>query len=274
MQASITILGAGWLGLPLGVKLLGQGYFVKGSTTTAAKLPLLAAAGLEPYLLRAHAQLDADDWISFLRSDVIFLNLPPGRRDPQVVTSYPATIKALSQIIQAHHPLPRIIFASSTSVYGDHGQIATEYDALEPTTSSGQALVAAEQILQAAAPEHLTILRFAGLVGPERPAGRFFAGKNDLPGGDSPVNLVHQEDCLGIIAAVLAQNAWGQVFNVCADAHPRKGDFYPQQALRQGYPPPSFSPGQPESWKIISNERCKKILHYRFNHPDPQYFPV
>ncbi|TVQ69093.1 MAG: SDR family NAD(P)-dependent oxidoreductase, partial [Balneolaceae bacterium] len=37
----ISIMGCGWLGFPLGLRLLEQDHFVRGSTTTKDKIPLL-----------------------------------------------------------------------------------------------------------------------------------------------------------------------------------------------------------------------------------------
>jgi len=43
----------------------------------------------------------------------------------------------------------------------------------------------------------------SGLVGRERKAGRFFAGKRDVPEGNAPVNLVHLDDCMGVVEALI-----------------------------------------------------------------------
>ena len=52
-----------------------------------------------------------------------------------------------------------------------------------------------ERHLGLLAPPHCAV-RFAGLIGPARPPGRFLAGRTDLAGGERPVNLVQQIDCL------------------------------------------------------------------------------
>ena len=48
----ISILGCGWLGLPLAKKLIENGYEVKGSTTSESKLELLKNAGISPYQIK------------------------------------------------------------------------------------------------------------------------------------------------------------------------------------------------------------------------------
>lgn len=62
--------------------------------------------------------------------------------------------------------------------------------------------------------------RLAGLVGPSRHPGRWLAGKTGLPGGNAPVNLVHQDDVIGILLRVLENNMLGDVFDVCANERP------------------------------------------------------
>ena len=47
----ISILGCGWLGLPLGKYLLQKGHLIKGSTTDKDKMETLKASGIQPFLL-------------------------------------------------------------------------------------------------------------------------------------------------------------------------------------------------------------------------------
>ena len=48
-MGEISILGCGWLGLPLGEHLVREGQAVRGSTTTPARLSELAARDIEPF---------------------------------------------------------------------------------------------------------------------------------------------------------------------------------------------------------------------------------
>ena len=47
----VSILGCGWLGIPLAKALLKKGLLVKGSTTTVEKISLLKSFGVEPHLI-------------------------------------------------------------------------------------------------------------------------------------------------------------------------------------------------------------------------------
>ena len=163
----------------------------------------------------------------------------------------------------------KILFISSTSVYGNVNRIVTEADDLKPETSSAQALAKVEELLMGQTAIEVTILRMGGLVGLKRPAGRFLAGKTDIRNGLAPVNMVHQEDCISVITSIIEQEKWGTIYNVCSDEHPSKKDFYTHQALKQGFELPTFLEEDTFDYKEVSNYKVKKELNYRFKFPDP-----
>jgi 3-hydroxyisobutyrate dehydrogenase-like beta-hydroxyacid dehydrogenase len=47
----ISILGCGWLGLPLAKALLENGISINGSTTSIEKLSVLENSGIQPHLI-------------------------------------------------------------------------------------------------------------------------------------------------------------------------------------------------------------------------------
>lgn len=270
-RPTVSILGAGWLGLPLGRYLVEKGYAVKGSTTRAERLAELEAAGLQPFLLRVGEQIEGEWLESFFASDILILNIPPGRRREDVAAEHPREVRRVYELAVAGG-VQHLLFISSTGVYGDLNRVVTEADAPDPDRASGRALAAIETFLRRQTAIEPTILRLAGLVGGERKAGRFLAGKRDLPGGDAPVNLVHLDDCIGVIYEIIRQEKWGEIYNVCADEHPPKRSFYPAQAEREGLEPPTFRDDGKAPFKIISNEKVKVELGYAFRHPDPMGF--
>jgi len=263
---TISILGCGWLGLPLGESLVRRGYRVKGSTTTPEKLERIAGAGIEPFLVRLDAAGEALDADSFFDADALFLNVPPSRRRADVEAWYAGCVEQAAAAVEAAR-VGFVVFAGSTSVYPDLGRLVAEDDAGEPEAASGRALLAAERRLQAG-PFDVTVLRYAGLYGYDRQPGRFLAGRTGLAGADAPVNLVHRDDAVAVAAAVLERGVRGEVFNVCADAHPPRGVFYTREALKLGLAPPAFT-DEAAPFKVVDNSRLKARLGYRFRHPDP-----
>ena len=260
----VSILGAGWLGWPLAKHLQKLGYTVKTSTTTLEKLDLLLAEGLNPTLLHVdQGQVEFSD-PAFFDTDLIILNIPPSRRRPDVEVWYPTQIRAIVELAQ-QRGVAKILFVGSSSVYGDVNAEVTEDSELKPDTASARALIQAEKSVKINYPnESSTILRMSGLVGGDRKAGRFFAGKRDVPEGNAPVNLVHLDDCIGVIEALIQQAAWGKLYNVCADEHPRKADYYTAQAILEGFEPPTFLPDDTLRYKVVSNEKLRRELGYVF----------
>jgi len=46
---NVSILGCGWLGKPMAVSLMNDGFLVKGSTTSEIKIQELESLGIESY---------------------------------------------------------------------------------------------------------------------------------------------------------------------------------------------------------------------------------
>lgn len=267
----ISIIGCGWLGFPLAKYLLEKGHKIKGSTTRAEKMPLLREAGIDAYQIKIDGQIDnpLDDFLK--GSELLIINIPPNRKNPDVERVHPMQIQVLLSKAQ-QMKVAKIIFVSSTGVYGNENRVLTEADEVRPVRSSGKALVRVEWILQQAEDMQVTIVRMAGLVGGDRKAGRFLAGKKDVKNGNAPINLVHREDCIQIINQIIEQNKWGELYNICADKHPTRREFYIHQAQKEGLEPPSFLPDSVPDFKIISNEKVKTALSYEFIYPDPMKF--
>ncbi|MEZ4883210.1 MAG: SDR family oxidoreductase [Chitinophagales bacterium] len=266
---TISIIGCGWLGLPLAQYLQKQNFTIKGSTTTLSKMENLSAMGIESYLLQLQddgtlPQEQMDNLMELLKTDVLIFNIPPGRKNPDVEASFLAKIKTLTQAMEGS-PLQKMLFVSSTSVYSLQNQIATESDVLQPIKSSGKALLKAEELLQDVPNVETTVLRLAGLFGPNRPAGRFLAGKQNLTNGKGKVNLVHLEDCMEVIFQVIRQGKWGEVYNVCSDEHPTREEFYTAAAKKLGLVPPTFAANSPTKYCVVSNEKIKQELGIFFS---------
>jgi len=271
MSKTISIIGCGWLGLPLGAFLVEKGFDVKGSTTRQEKLSLLEESGITPFLIKVGDDLERKNIDAFFQSKILFINIPPGRRCPDVENVYPKEIKNLIEKAKTG-AVEKIIFISSTTVYGNSNDLVTEKETTNPDTSSGKALVQIEEFLKTEKRFKTTILRMAGLVGGNRKAGRFLAGKKNVPNGSARVNLVHRDDCIRLIDQIIEQEQWNEIFNVCSDEHPTRQEFYIQQAKKQGFEAPEFLENDKPSFKIVSNEKLKKALKYSFLHPDPMQF--
>ncbi len=265
---NVAIIGCGWLGLSLSQMLIEDGYSVKGSTRSVSKQQDLKAAGIEAYLLDIYDDKKVIDK-KLGEVDAVIINIPPGRRTESVETLYP---KGIMRLLESCSGLADayVVFVSSTGVYPNTQSLVDETSATSSERSSGKALIVAEGVIREHCPRHV-ILRLSGLVGPKREPGRWFAGKSDIPGGDTPVNMVHLSDCLNIIQLMLQRQPSKEVYNVSAPAHPVKREFYKAQSAKIEVDAPSFLDGVVPH-KVVNPEKLIKDYDYQYQYPDPLEF--
>ncbi len=265
---SVSVLGCGWLGLPLAEALIARGYCVKGSTTTLQKIPVLQKAGIFSFCLSVHEKFSAQDVSDFFDSEILVITLP-FRRDFSTPCEYQKQIKAITLECEKSGKVSFVIFTSSTCVYPDNIGSATEDLVFVADNLRSKVLLDIENEFLANRYFSATIIRFAGLYGKERKIGAFLSGQKKISGAQSPVNLIHQDDAVGLIMEIIAQNLRGEVFNGCSDFHPTKKELYTKAAKSMGLAAPEFLLEDKANLKIISNEKVKRFLGYRFLHPDP-----
>jgi nucleoside-diphosphate-sugar epimerase len=239
-RPTVALLGCGWLGFPLALDLVAQGYRVLGSTTTPEQLPALTAAGIEPKLLQLGPDFSADDqneltaWLA--QADVLVLNVPPRAA---VAGGYPQLLRPVHRAVVAAR-LQAVLFVSTVGVYPDEPRLMREPDALSTRDASSDVLRTEGHFVPRYGQWQSTVARLGGLIGPGRAPGRFLAGRCQLPHGSAPTNLLHLTDAVGVLSTIIAQGVWGYTLNVCAAQHPLRRDFYPAAARFIGLEPPTF----------------------------------
>ncbi len=276
MSKTISILGCGWLGLPLAEFLLAKGFAVKGSTTSAEKLPLLAQKSINPFLFDLRigaARMNAgklDEWREFLQTDILIINIPP-QTDVYGHDAHAAQIRHFTYPLIFSYV--KIIYISSTSVYPENRQTATETSVV----TEGNAMVKAEKVvLEEIALENglprATVLRCGGLMGYNRIPGKYVAGKT-VATGNVPVNFVHRDDVVRIIYEIIRQEKWGETYNIVAPRHPARREIYARNVQEFGYAPPMYDDSQTPGYKLVSSAKVSRELGYEFLFPDPVSFP-
>lgn len=267
----ISLLGCGWLGLPLAKKLIQQGNFVNGSTTSESKLPVLEKAGINSFLVVLDATTISNSITSFLAdSTVLIIDIPPKLQRSKTAVSVPienyfvAKIKNLISFIEKSN-IKKVLFISSTSVYGDQNEYITEETLPNPATESGKELYLAEELLQKNKNFETTILRFGGLIGEDRHPIKHLAGKENLDNPDVPVNLIHQDDCIMLISEIIRQSKWKEVFNAVAPFHPSRSIYYRQKAKELNLISPKFNHNNTSPKKLILSDKIETVLNYQFD---------
>lgn len=275
----ISILGCGWLGLPLAKSLLEKGFSINGSTTSLEKITILEKAGINPFLVSLSAvEVSEETKISienFLKnSEILIIDIPPKLRGDSS-ENFVAKIQNIIPFIEKSS-VEKVIFVSSTSVYADGTSTAlsvTELDKPEPNTESGKQLLEVEQLLQSNSNFQTTILRFGGLIGDDRHPIKFLAGRKNIENPEGPINLIHQTDCIGIIEEIIAKGLrqaqsdnwdWNEVFNAVAPIHPTRKEYYTQKAIELDLSLPEFDESKPSIGKTILSNKIESILNYKF----------
>ncbi|BAU54702.1 SDR family oxidoreductase [Mucilaginibacter gotjawali] len=256
----VSILGCGWYGKALAADLLKTGTIVNGSATSPEKLETLGNSGILPYLVKFDNEQKAFD-PTFFKCEVMVISIPP-RLKAGEGSGY---LSKIQQIINAciEYHVKKIIYISSTGVYGEYNREVNELDDPRPDTASGLILWEAEQLFRKETSFKTSVIRFGGLIGPGRHPGRFFAGKTNIPNGLAPVNLIHQSDCVGITMAVIDQDAFSYLYNACSPDHPAKAAYYAELTSKANMPAPGFI-NELKSWKVVNSVNLKAELKYEF----------
>jgi nucleoside-diphosphate-sugar epimerase len=263
----ISILGCGWLGLPLAKRLIEKGNSVNGSTTSENKLSILKDAGINPFLVTLESESISESINTFLaESEILIIDIPPKLRAVNPDSEKKVFVEKIKNLIPFIEKsiIKKVLFVSSTSVYGDENDLITEEITSNPETESGKQLLLAEEMLQKNQNFETTILRFGGLIGVDRHPVTSLSGKENLANADAPVNLIHQKDCISIIEEIINQSKWNDVFNAVAPFHPTREDYYTQKAVEQKLPLPQFSTEKSNIKKVVLSTKIETVLHYKF----------
>ncbi|MCG2610263.1 SDR family oxidoreductase [Flavobacterium sp. SM15] len=262
-KETISILGCGWLGLPLSEALIRDGFSVKGSTTSSEKMQLLKTKNIQPFLIELSESKIQGDIDLFLKdASLLIIDIPPKLRSV-ISENFVQKIKNLIPFI-TESSVEKVLFVSSTSVYADQNKTITEATLPNPDTESGKQLWEVEQLLQNNPNFKTTIVRFGGLLGEERHPIKQLAGKENLENPDAPINMIHQKDCIGILQAIIEKQAWNEQFNAVAPFHPTRKEFYQRKAQELNLPLPTFVSEKPSLGKLISSEKTETVLNYTF----------
>ncbi|MCE9631321.1 MAG: NAD-dependent epimerase/dehydratase family protein [Planctomycetia bacterium] len=250
------VVGCGYLGERVARRWIDAGSRVVGITRRATRAAELHSLGIEPAIIDVTA---ADPGWSALfkeigRPTTVFWSV--GFDRAAGTTHRDVHVAGLGKLLDAlavagsAEPTPRIIFSSSTGVWGDEGGgVVDETTPPNPSRDAGRVLVAAESLLAAHSLGPGTALRFAGLYGPDRlpRLDDLRAGRPIAADPDSWLNLVHIDDAAAVVCAV-ADAALPQPLYVVSDGTPvRRRDWYGRLAALSGSPEPRWDPSAPRT---------------------------
>jgi nucleoside-diphosphate-sugar epimerase len=221
----ITVIGCGWLGLPLSENLISKGYSVYGSTTSLTKLDSLVSNGIHAFIYSAKNQFEVDDCAK--DSEIVIVNFPPSKS-----ANY---AKQVEELLNQFTDDTKVIFTSSTSVYEEVNAIVDE----KGRVNENHPVRLAEKIVLSSNRPYC-ILRLSGLIGAGRHPIHFLQGRENVNGGEAPVNLVHLKDVIEAIGTIITGNKWSCIYNVSYPSHPAKKEYYPMMAEILGLKAPVY----------------------------------
>ncbi|WP_177213307.1 SDR family oxidoreductase [Halopelagius inordinatus] len=222
----VVVLGCGYVGLELGRQLVDEGHEVTGVRRSESGLETVEDAGLDA---RRADVTDPDSLRDLPDADWVVFTASSGGRgaDAARAVFVEGVENAIAEYGSRESPPDRLVYTSSTGVYGDHdGDWVDEETPLDPTTEKTAVLAEAERVARETAGEtgiDGTVARFAGLYGPDRyRLDRYLSG----PVTEGYLNMVHRDDAAGAVAFLLAEDAArGEVVLVADDEPADKWTF-------------------------------------------------
>jgi len=273
----VLIAGCGYAGLPLGAELVRQGHEVFGLRRGGAEA--LRAAGLKPLradLTRPETLTDLPkefDWVVNCAAS------GGGSANDYRQLYLDGNRNLLSWL--ADRPPRKFVYTSSTSVYAQNdGSVVTEQSPAQPESPTARVLVAAEELLLAAARNRFpcVILRVAGIYGPGRGHAfqQFLRGEARLEGdGSRYLNMIHRDDLTGVIITALERGQPGGIYNVVDNEPVPQSAFFGWLAAKLKRPLPPTVVASAEVWrkrsvtnKRVSNAKLRQEWGYPFLYPD------
>jgi nucleoside-diphosphate-sugar epimerase len=259
----ILIIGCGYVGLRAARQWLERGETVSALTRSPLRADEWREMGMSPIVGDV---LDPDSLRQLPAADLCLYAVGFDRSAPDAKRS--VYVEGLRNVLTATASrIPRLIYVSSTSVYGQsRGEWVNEESPCEPESEGGRICLEAEQVIRefdrraecgpdTIASRRSVILRSAGIYGPGRLIGRReqFRKQEPLPGNpDAWLNLIHVEDLVQIILLLAEWDGGATTYLACDSRPVRRREFYEALAVRMGTPPPRFSSESESSL----NKRC------------------
>lgn len=266
---TVLIAGSGYVGSALALKLDESGHRVYALRRSAASpggavLPLRADLTTGEGLAALPEQLDT-----------IFYTIAADEFSEAAYRA--AYVDGLQRLLGAlKSPPRRLIYTSSTGVYAqDGGEWVDECSETRPARFSGQILLQGETVARESGVSAI-VARLGGIYGPGRTrivdsvrAGTAYA----LADRVQYLNLIHRDDCAGVLAHLMELAAPEAVYNAVDCSPVERGELIAWLAARLNVPVPPRRPAteapdpQRGGNRRISNARLI-ASGYSFLYPD------
>ncbi len=257
----IGILGAGWLGTVLAKKGIENNHNVVVSSTNKKKIKILKNKGYKAKMIVANERGVQGDLSFFKGIELLIITIPP-KLDKNGNINYDLIIDQLIKKI-VFFRIKKVIYTSSTSVYGFQKKTISEKSEKYPLSDAAKKIIICENKLIENPYFETCIIRLGGLIGPDRHPIFKLSGKKNIPNPKSPINLIHQKDAVGI-TLYLSENWNGnEIFNAVTPFQPTRKEYYKSISKIAKVEPPKFEVNGKIRGKI-SSSKLLKFTNYRF----------
>ena len=279
-----VIVGCGYVGLTLAEQLAERGHEVYGVRRSDDGLEAVEAVDGVTGAVRADAT-DPSSLSDLPGADAVVFAASSGGRGAAAARE--VYVEGLRNVVEEYGSRPsppdRLVYTSSTGVYGDHGgSWVDEETPIEPTTEKTRVLAAAESVAleeTGVAGIDGTVARFAGLYGP----GRYRLERYlDGPVTAGYLNMVHRDDAAGAVRFLLETDVVRNEPVLVVDDEPvEKHAFADWLADECGVPRPEKRSkaerieagdlSEAARRRILTSKRCSndrlRALGYEFAYP-------
>ena len=271
----IAVIGCGYVGMRLAARLAARGHRVHGIRRRIPDPAPFEAVGIVPLELDLTRPETLDRLPDTLEGMVNAVSSSRGG-----VEEYRRVyLEGTRTLVERFTGIRRYLHVGSTGVYGQTGGEWVEEDAeRRPATETARVLVETEDLLLGAwrtSSFPAILARVSGIYGPGRGHlfRRYVEGSATMHGdGGRHLNMIHVEDLVRLLDALLETGVPGEVYNLTDDAPVRQRDFLLWLSRQLGRPLPPPVPGEPQGKraptdKRVSNRRLHALLDYRFAYP-------
>jgi len=282
-KLTVGIIGCGWLGKAIAASLQAQNISLLATSSQFTNVEILNQAGINAEVLTLPASnTEALAQHNIFIMTVLIIAIPPQFK--QGKSDYGDKISQIVTAAAHRGCVEHILLLSTTGAYTGLSGLVDETAELDLTTSKVQQLAQAEQAVLAfnsssskgvdnqsisKGNTKASVLRLAGLVGPERHPGKFLLAKKVITNGDAKTNLIHQQDAVGLVLSLIHSSAPQGIFNGVSDIHASKAAYYQRAAQALSLPAPKFTATETtEAGRIVCGDKAKQQLGYSFIYPD------
>jgi nucleoside-diphosphate-sugar epimerase len=188
--------------------------------------------------------VNMDSLVGFYACDVLVIAIPPSDEYLDAIEDVYFSLSLNEALVT------QVIFLSSISFYDDK-----------------KIIVEAEELAKVK-DENTVILRLGGLMGYDRIAGKYTAGKTIE---DRATNYVHRDDVVGIIETIIEQKVSNKIFNVVAPIQSTRKEIFKQNAEQFNFAATKFSENISAHKELSSDILCD-VLGYEFLKEDVRKF--